>query len=185
MGLFQVTESGQPVLLGEISGDGRSTTDVSLVVTGSADKRTLALGRSTVAVTLGDITDPHQPARLRNGIPGSTGMVAFAQDGHTLAIAGDFVLLWDVSDPNRLRQIQLGPALQDGTEVVALAFGGDGQTLATATGEGATRLWDLRDLQRVRADAATTACAIARGGLTPEEWTRYVSGLAYVDSCAG
>ena len=44
-----------------------------------------------------------------------------------------------------------------GTDVFALAFGGDGQTLATAIGDGTTRLWDLSDLHRVRGAAAKTA----------------------------
>jgi hypothetical protein len=44
---------------------------------------------------------------------------------------------------------------------------------------------DRVELNEHARTAASGATATGSGGLAAEEWTRYVSGLAYVDSCVG
>jgi WD40 repeat protein len=149
------------------------------------DGRTLLLSGADTAVSVWDVSDPTRPTRASGPPPGGGHeRVALSGTGDLLATAdaAGGALLWDLTDRTRPRQ--LGPALQEGDAVVALDFSADGRTLATATSDGTTRVWDLGDLHDVRQDAVSHACRIAGSGLTPEEWDRYVSGLAYADACA-
>ncbi|MDP9863296.1 MULTISPECIES: serine/threonine-protein kinase [Streptosporangium] len=79
---------------------------------------------------------------------GSAG--AFSQDGRTLAVPrrdGSAVTLWDVATRRSLATLNTGAGAG---AVTALAFGGDGRTLAAGvsdadgTGEGRVRIWDVR-----------------------------------------
>jgi len=148
------------------------------------DGRTLLLSGADTALSVWDVSDPTAPRRTGGPPPGGGHeRVALSGKGDLLATADDSggVVLWDLTDRTHPRQ--LGPALQDGDTVASLAFDADGRTLATATRTGTTRVWDLNALHDVRRDSVAHACGIA-GAPTPEEWTRYVSGLAYVDTCA-
>ena len=44
-------------------------------------------------------------------------------------------------------------------------------------------LWDMRTLTDVRQDPIAAACALSGGGLRPDQWARFISGLTYVDAC--
>jgi hypothetical protein len=45
-------------------------------------------------------------------------------------------------------------------------------------------LWDLAKLNDLRTHAAQRACDLTNRGLNREEWSRYISGLPYRDTCA-
>jgi WD40 repeat protein len=110
--------------------------------------------------------------------------VAFAPDGRTLVSGSedDTAILWDPTDPARPRR--LGQPLTGHTMAVeSVVFAPDGRTLATGSDDYSTMLWDLTGLNSLRDHALERACAITGGGLNPDEWARYVPGLAYEDAC--
>jgi WD40 repeat protein len=66
-----------------------------------------------------------------------------------------------------------------------VAFAPDGHTLATASADKTVILWDYNGLNRIRDKLVERACRIAGRGLTTEEWSTYVPGLPWADTCAG
>jgi WD40 repeat protein len=178
--LWSLADPHSPTRLGAV--EVTVPKDAAMVVVDEG--RTLLLSGSDSALAAWDITDPTVPRRTGGPPPGGGHQrVALSRDGELLATAdGDGgAELWDLAD--RIHPRQLGLALQDGDTVAALAFSADGQSLATATDKGTTRLWGLQGLRDLRRDPAAPACQIVGSGLTPDEWVRYVSGLAYVKSC--
>ncbi|WP_160150754.1 nSTAND1 domain-containing NTPase [Nonomuraea solani] len=90
--------------------------------------------------------------------------------------------LWDLG--NRILPRQLGTALSDNVDTVwQMAFSANGETLATAGSRGDVVLWDLRPTYELRRHLDETACLVTGGGLSREQWTRYLSGLPYQDVC--
>jgi WD40 repeat protein len=191
-GRLLVTADGQFVVLWSLADPHRPKRLGSVEATvsersamGFADEgRTLLLAGADTTLSVWDVTDPTRPKETGGPPPdGGHERVALVPGDDLLATADGAggAVLWDLTDRTRPRQ--LGSVLQAGDTVAALAFSADGRTLATATDTGTTRVWDLNALHDVRRDAAQHACAIA-GGLTPDEWARYVSGLTYIDACA-
>ena len=148
------------------------------------DGRTLVVSGPNTPLAVWDVTDPLNPHQNGGTPPGGGHQhVAITHAADLLATADNNggAVIWDINDRTQPRA--LGPVLQDGDTVAALAFTPDGQSLATATTDGRTRLRDLRALRDVRLHAVEIACHIAGRGLTPDEWARYITGLDYVDSC--
>ncbi|HZM81697.1 MAG TPA: TIR domain-containing protein [Candidatus Limnocylindrales bacterium] len=98
-------------------------------------------------LTLWDLSDPTAPRRTGEPVhlDGWPAALAFAPDGHTLAVgsAGNdiyTVTMWDVS--NRAAPRRIGQPL---TGVDLGAFSPDGRTLATSDVDRAIILWDVSD----------------------------------------
>ncbi|MFJ4880839.1 AAA family ATPase [Streptomyces sp. NPDC088745] len=118
-------------------------------------RRGLATGGDTVQ--LWDVPETDRPVRTGEVTgTGPVASVAFAPDGHTLAVGGfgHRVQLWDVSDR---RRPAVATTLSGHTGVVfAVAFSPDGRTLATGSYDHTVRLWDLTTRSRPAAKAVLT-----------------------------
>lgn len=110
--------------------------------------------------------DPGAKSRcVLRGRRGPVTAVAFAPDGHTLAVGSfsDPAVLWDISDPSECRR--LGETTGHiGNFMDSLAFAPDGRTLATGSRDGSAVLWDIADRNRPRVLGA----ALVRQG----DWLR-------------
>lgn len=118
------------------------------------DGRTLATGDTDGVVLLSDLATHRQLASLRAPkiAEGSAAGVAFSPDGNTLAVVGDEVTLWDVTEPT---QPTLLTTIGDASGPHGAAFTPDGRTLAIGTirdnqGHGQVELWDTTDPARPR-----------------------------------
>jgi len=180
--LWNVADRSAPVRLATTV-TGHSNSVVSLAF--SPDGRDLASGSDDSTAMLWDVTVRAHPQRVatltghRQGVKA----LAFSSDGRTLATGGGdaTVILWDATAPAapvRLAQMRA----PDGAQVRGLAFRGDGRTLAV-TGGSTVSLWSYAKLNSVRADPAKYACAITGGGLSPDDWSRFIPELKYRPTC--
>jgi WD40 repeat protein len=71
-----------------------------------------------------------------------------------------------------------GQPLEGGAGAGSVAFSVTGHTLASASGDGTVRIWNLNVEY-----AIDRICATA-GGLTPRQWNQYIPQLPYEPSCA-
>jgi WD40 repeat protein len=153
----------------------------------SKDGRTLATASDDQTVRLWDLSAWARPVQLGQPLTGHHGKVtsvAFSPDHHTLATASTdrTVRLWDIRQ--RVRPVQLGRPLtghHDG--VYSVAFSPDGHSLVSGSEDGTLVLWNLTELNAIRNYPLERACALTGRGLSHDEWTRYVPGLPYEDSC--
>ena len=147
----------------------------------SPDGNTLASGDYGGTVQLWDVADPAHLRQLGQPLTGGgaeVNWVAFSPDGHTLASGSSdgTIRLWNVADPADPQP--LGQLLTGSTVPVdSVAFSPDGHTLVSGSEDGTTRLWNL-NVQY----AINRICA-AVGGLTPQQWNRYIPRLPYQRTC--
>jgi WD40 repeat protein len=184
--LWDVTDPGLPRRVGQpLMGHTTSVNSMAF----APDGHILASGSQDSTVALWDVTDPGLPRRVGQPLTGHTSAVdsvIFAPRGRMLASSGldGTVLLWELTDPNRPRR--LGPPLTDHTDgeypaVDTTAFAPDGNMLAISA-HLTFGLWDVSGLNALRDRPTERACSIA-GGLTEDEWARYIPGLPYMNTC--
>ena len=174
--LWNVADPREPLPLGQtvVTGGGYS-------LAFSPDGHTLASGDYGGTVQLWNITDPAYIRPLGQPLTGGAievESVAFSPDGRTLASGSNdgSVRLWNITDPADPQP--LGQPLTGSTVTVdSVAFSPDGHTLASGSDDGTTRLWNL-NVQY----AINRICA-ASGGLTPQQWNKYIRQLRYQTTC--
>ena len=121
-----------------------------LVVTEHADKvwsstfspegNIIATGGLDGLAAVWSVPDGLEIARLAD-VP-AVFSVAFSPDGKLLAVGGIGLEIWDVATWTKLVGIEGHPGVILGAE-----FGPDGQSLATAAGDGSAKLWDVADVR--------------------------------------
>ncbi|MEV6241950.1 TIR domain-containing protein [Lentzea sp. NPDC051838] len=147
----------------------------------SPDGRTIATGSYDDTILIWDVS--HQP-RVIAAVLGHINDVislAWSADGRTLASASSdrMTILWDLTardEPRRLANLR-------GHEGGLTSVTWSHDLLATTSEDETVQLWDLTGLDDLSRNAAAWACVSAGGGLTEEEWSRYVPTLPYEPTC--
>jgi WD40 repeat protein len=159
----------------------------------SPDGKTVATASSDRTVILWDVTDRAKPHRLATltGNGNEVELAAFSLDGKTLATGSPMdsaAQVWDIAQlnrPIRLAKIQLDPS----HHASGMTFLADPNKLMIITDytwqETDIDSWDVQQLNALRADPTKLSCSIAGGGLTDEEWERYIPELSYQRTCTG
>ncbi|MFD3839770.1 hypothetical protein ACFWWC_26450 [Streptomyces sp. NPDC058642] len=149
-----------------------SSLDVEDVSTAafSRDVRQLATGSATGTIRLWDITEADAPHLLDTATTkGGVLTLAFSADGNALAVASDDfkgryeeMELWDIGRRGALHRLARLPLSQ----VNAMTFSPVGPTLAVATEEQGTSLWDISSPSHPRRLASLGAREVS--GVTVE-----------------
>ena len=129
----------------------------------SPNGRTLAAASFRGGVRLCDPVSGKTRRRLP-GLSDGQSALAFSPNGTLLGAGGDRCEIWEVATGKRLRQLRFGP-------VHALAFSGDGKTLATGTGRKGDPvwLWDVRtgkEIDQLPVAGAVTSLLFSADGRT-------------------
>jgi WD40 repeat protein len=200
--IYDLADRSAPKMIYTLAGHGNTVTSLAF----SPDSSTVATGSYDQTTILWNVAGRAQPQRL--GTLRGTGAVravAFSRDGETVATAtttsrglvwDSWATVWDVArltKPVRIATLRLA----DDADPVAMAFSPDGATLAVGENVGLGgagprkdtshdfELWDLTEVHALRANPARVACAVAGGGLTVEEWSRYLPEIPYRRTCSG
>jgi WD40 repeat protein len=149
----------------------------------SPDGRILATVGDENAIKLWNIEDPRKPRELGK-LTGAymTPGFSFSPDGRMLASPGsdNAAWLWNIRDP---AHPQHTTTLSQPDPVADVAFNADGRTLATSGYGETVRLWDVSPIESTDADLIREACEVAHGGLTREEWQKFVPGMPFRQIC--
>ncbi|MFI8530434.1 WD40 repeat domain-containing protein [Streptomyces aquilus] len=154
----------------------------------SPDGDLLITGDTEGQAILWDLTDPTHARRLGDPLAphGSNSAITtvFAPTTDIMVTAGidGKAYLWDLG--NRILPRQVGPALAANADAIGhVLFSSDGRMLATTDSNGGVVLWDLRPTYDLRRHLDATTCLVTNGGLSRDEWARYVPALTYRSTC--
>jgi WD40 repeat protein len=86
--------------------------------------------------------------------------------------------------PSRARNCEIHARWKDVAVVRPHALSADGQTIAASSDGGMVSIWDLVEMNAVRAQPLDHACGMTQRALDSSEWNRYLAGLPYMDACA-
>ncbi|WP_203031320.1 WD40 repeat domain-containing protein [Frankia nepalensis] len=104
----------------------------------------------------------------------------FSADGDLLAIGGDGVTVWDVSDP-RMTPFLIARMPSDGkdeNESMLVAFSGHGEKLVTAHPDGRVEIWEGADFGQLTGTIrVATSGALTSLSFSPETNTLAMAGL--------
>ncbi len=173
----------------------------------SADGGTIALGGLDGSVRLLDLGSG-RVRRLAQVHNAGVTSEAFSPDGRTLATGDEdgTVVVWDLKQEKKIESLNGHTAeafdVKSGGAIETLeghtaavwgsAFSPDGRTLYTTSDDSNVIIWDVagdrgleREFRTGSGPAALVrhACAIAGGGLTPEQWEAIVPRQDYVSTC--
>lgn len=145
----------------------------------SPDGRTLASASDDNTVRLWNPGTHRQIGAPLRGHVFPVNDVGFSSDGRTLASGSSdhSVRLWD---PRTRRQLGV-PLRGHGNSVINVTFSPDGRTLATASYDSSVRQWTGL-VWRGDDELKTRVCGYA-AGLSPRDWTQFVSSIPYRNSC--
>ena len=107
----------------------------------SPDGKTLAVARDNSVVRLRDLTADRWRIDLHHSLPHFGQILAFSPDCKTLVVAGgvwDVATVWDTAS-GRMTGFLEGHTRNPKT----VAFSPDGRTIATGSGDGTLKLWDV------------------------------------------
>ena len=142
----------------------------------SPDGRLLAGGQIDGSVLLWEAGGWRQVGAPLASSRGESLSVAFTADGRTLATSHDdgAVLLWDVESQQPIGSPLPGPV----GHWVTARFTPDGRRLFAVYDNRHAFRWEIDPDAWER-----HACAVANGGLTPEQWTEIVPEQEYISAC--
>ncbi|MDT7840983.1 nSTAND1 domain-containing NTPase [Streptomyces justiciae] len=156
----------------------------------SPDGDLLVTGDQEGKAIFWDLSDPDRARRLGDSLtPHGTDLalnMVFAPTTDIVVTAGIHgnAFLWDLG--NRILPRQVGTALAANLDAIGhMVFSSDGSTLATSGTRGDAVLWDLTPTYDLRRHLDTTTCLVTNGGLTSDQWPRYLPALDYRDTCPG
>jgi WD40 repeat protein/energy-coupling factor transporter ATP-binding protein EcfA2 len=152
VGLWDVTDPGQPLYVTNILGPTAAVTAVLF----SPDGRDLANVTADGAMRLDNVSNNVFPGHAH----GLVHSVDFSPDGHTMAMGYVYgvVRLWDVTDPYHLRLLAGFLANTNQQPVTQVKYSPTGHTLAVVNSEGAgsVELWNATDPRNPREQALLT-----------------------------
>ncbi|MFI6815639.1 protein kinase [Nonomuraea sp. NPDC050328] len=137
----------------------------------SPDGRSLAYGLNDGRIQLWSVAERREAGSLAAGE--NVNALRFSPDGRLLAVNGRWVRLWEVTTLRELGQVPIGQYSRE------LAFSQDGRRLLGVLPDGS-----VQDSPVDPALAVAEVCERAGGGLSRQEWERWIPETAYrTDLC--